>query len=94
MSKKSKSIHLTEADFEFIPPPGALLTYDAREPDAKYPYQSVPGGQEMLDRLAAWIHSNTMTKENTTTQKSWGWYVGLLVIPVIVLLEICRRKKM
>ncbi|MCL2004611.1 MAG: cysteine peptidase family C39 domain-containing protein [Planctomycetaceae bacterium] len=81
---------LTEADFDFIPPPGALLTYDAREPNAQYPYQSIPGGEEMLDKIGDWVR--TMYPQKKSKPKvDWGWYVGLIVVPIILLLEI-RRK--
>ena len=83
---------LTEADFEFTPPPGALLIYDAREPNAKYPYQSVPGGEEMLDRIADWVR--TMFPQKKAAPKAdWGWFTGLIIVPIILLLEIRRRMK-
>ena len=83
---------LTEADFDFTPPPGALLTYDAREPNVKYPYQSVPGGEEMLDSIADWIRAMHPQKK-VISKTDWGWAVGLIVVPVILLFEIRRRKQ-
>jgi len=83
---------LTEADFDFTPPPGALLSYDAREPDAEYPYQSVPGGEDMLDRIADWVRT-MYPQKNTMPKTDWGWFVGLIVIPVMLLLEIRRKMK-
>jgi hypothetical protein len=83
---------LTEADFDFTPPPGALLTYDAREPNAEYPYQSVPGGEEMLDRIADWVRAMYPPRK-TTSKFDWGWSIGLVVVPIIILLEIRRKIK-
>lgn len=83
---------LTESDFVFTPMPGALLTYDAREPNAKYPYQSVPGGEEMLDRIANWVR-NMYPPRKVSSKTDWGWSMGVVVVPVIIFLEIRRRKQ-
>jgi hypothetical protein len=83
---------LTKADFDFTPPPGALLTYDAREPDADSPYQSVPGGEEMLDRIADWIRTMYPPQKMKTTNNQWGWFVGGLVFPIIISIEILKRR--
>jgi hypothetical protein len=62
------------------------------EPNAKYPYQSIPGGEEMLDRIADWVR--TMYPQKKVTPKvDWGWFAGLVVVPIILLLEIRRRMK-
>jgi cytochrome c-type biogenesis protein CcmH/NrfF len=46
----------------------------------------------MLDRIADWIR--TMYPQKKTEPKiDWGWAVGLIVIPIIILLEIRRRMK-
>ncbi len=84
---------LTEADFVFTPPPGALLTYDEHEPDAAYPYQSVPGGEEMLDRIAEWIRTIYPPRKIATEKNDLSWTIGFLVLPIIVILEIRRRKQ-
>jgi hypothetical protein len=84
---------LTESDFDFTPPRGALLVYDAREPDKQYPYQSVADGQNILDDLAIWIRSNTMLKTKAATKSSFGWYICFLVFPLIIFLEIKKRLK-
>ncbi|MDR2707053.1 MAG: hypothetical protein LBC02_14875 [Planctomycetaceae bacterium] len=86
--------NLTESDFDFTPPHGALLTYDAQNPNAEYPYQSVPGGEELLDRLADWIQSMQSQQKVRKTTSYWEWGIGCLVIPVIILLEIRRRLKL
>jgi hypothetical protein len=85
---------LTEADFDFTPQSGALLLHDVREPNAQYPYQSVSGGYEMLDRLSQWIRTNTMSKMQAHTKPLWGWLVGLFVLPVIIFFEIQRHLKL
>jgi hypothetical protein len=85
---------LSESDFDFTPPAGALLTYDAQNPNAKYPYQSVTGGEELLDRLANWIRTMNPHKQiKVTTNNIFGWFVGGFVVPIIIFLEIRKRKK-
>jgi hypothetical protein len=82
---------IPDSQFEFEPPPGALLTYDARLPDRAYPVQTVPGGEELLDRLAEWERSRAPQAEPREARRSYGWLAGLLVVPVILVLEAARR---